>query len=340
MEPKMVLFLLFDNNRIIFEYPHHMAILKDPMKILMHAYNNGYAIGAFNVNNMEITQAIVAAHVKKDAPLILQLSSGARKYANTDMLVSIIRELSRQNPNLPIIIHQDHGDTIETCESAITAGFNSVMIDASHYPLAENIRISKEVVDMAHSRGVIVEAELGMLGGIEEHVQVDEKDARLTDPTEAVEFVKQTKCDTLAVAVGTSHGAYKFAGDCNVDVDRVKLLTKVLPGVPLVMHGSSSVPQEYVTIVNKYGGDLAGAKGVSEETISEAVKYGVSKVNIDTDLRLVMTAMIRKVFAENPAEFDPRKYLGPARDEIQKMVEHKIDVLGATGMASKIREIL
>lgn len=306
-------------------------IVTDPKKLLMHAYENGYALGAFNVNNMEITQAIVAAHAAKNAPVILQLSSGARKYANTKMLVDIIKSMSEQYPELPIIIHQDHGANFSICESAIAAGFTSVMIDASHEDFDTNVSITKEVVDYAHERGVIVEAELGMLGGVEEHVSVDEKDARLTDPKEAVEFVKQTGCDTLACAIGTSHGAYKFSGDGKVDIDRVKELTRVLPGVPLVMHGSSSVPSEYVELVNKYGGDLGGARGVLEETISEAVQYGVSKVNIDTDLRLVMTGMVRKILVENPKEFDPRKYLGAARDEIQKMVEHKIDVLGSEG---------
>ena len=308
-----------------------MPIVKNPMELMLDAYHGGYAIGAFNVNNMEITQAIVQAHAAKNAPVILQLSSGARKYANTKMLVDIIKSISEQYPILPIIIHQDHGADLATCQSAIEAGFNSVMIDASHYDLAENIRITREVVDFAHGKGVIVEAELGMLGGIEEHVQVDEKDARLTDPEEAVQFIAETNCDTLACAIGTSHGAYKFSSDGKVDIDRVKVLTKKIPKTPLVMHGSSSVPQKYVEIVNKYGGDLGGARGVTEETISEAVQFGVSKVNIDTDLRLVMTAMIRKVMIESPKEFDPRKYLGPARDEIQAMVEHKIDILGSGG---------
>lgn len=308
-----------------------MAIVQNPLELMLDAYRDGYAIGAFNVNNMEISQAIVAAHAAKKAPLILQLSKGARKYADTDMLMAIIHALAAQYPEVPIIVHQDHGDSFETCKSAIEAGFNSVMIDASHEDFANNVRITKEVVDFAHSKNVIVEAEIGQLGGIEEHVSVDEKDARLTDPDEAVKFVAETQCDTLACAIGTSHGAYKFSSDGKVDVDRVKVLTEVLPNVPLVMHGSSSVPQEYVEIVNKYGGDLAGARGVDEATISEAVKYGVSKVNIDTDLRLVMTAMIRKVLTEDPKQFDPRKYLGPARDEIQKMVEHKIDVLNSGG---------
>jgi fructose-bisphosphate aldolase, class II len=309
-------------------------IVQNPLDLMMDAKNGDYAIGAFNVNNMEITQAIVAAHVAKNAPLILQLSNGARKYANTKMLVDIIKSMEAQYPDLPIIIHQDHGDSLDTCASAIEAGFNSVMIDASALPFAENIAKTKEVVDFAHAKGVIVEGELGTLGGIEEHVQVDAKDARLTDPEEAIEFVRETGIDTLACAIGTSHGAYKFAGGCNVDVPRVAKLSEVIPNTPLVMHGSSSVPQEYVEMVNKYGGDLAGAKGVDESTIAEAVQYGVAKVNIDTDLRLVMTAMIRKVFIEEPKQFDPRKYLGPARDEIQKMVEHKIDVLGS---ANKIR---
>ncbi|MBT3348861.1 class II fructose-1,6-bisphosphate aldolase [bacterium] len=306
-------------------------IVKNPLDLMLDAKNGNYAIGAFNVNNMEITQAIVAAHAAKNAPLILQLSNGARKYARTEMLIDIIRSMERQYPNLPIIVHQDHGDSLETCASAIEAGFNSVMIDASALPFAENIEKTKEVVDFAHSKNVIVEGELGTLGGIEEHVVVDEKDARLTDPEEAVEFVAKTGIDTLACAIGTSHGAYKFSGGCNVDVPRVEKLSQVIPNTPLVMHGSSSVPQQYVEIVNQFGGDLTGAKGVDEETISAAVDFGVAKVNIDTDLRLVMTAVIRKVFMENPKEFDPRKYLGPARDEIQKMVEHKIDVLRSGG---------
>ena len=306
-----------------------MAIVKNPLELLNHAKDNGYAIGAFNVNNMEISQAIMAAHAAKKAPVVLQLSSGARKYANTTMLVDIIKSLVKQYPEVPVIIHQDHGADLETCISAIDAGFNSVMIDASHYDLEENIRITKEVVDYAHARGVIVEAELGQLGGIEEHVSVDEKDAHLTNPDEAEEFVRRTGCDTLACAIGTSHGAYKFSSDGKVDIDLVKTLTKILPNTPLVMHGSSSVPQEYVEMCNTYGGDLGGARGVLEETIADAAQYGISKVNIDTDLRLVMTAVIRKVFIESPKEFDPRKYMGPARDEIQKMVEHKIDVLGS-----------
>jgi fructose-bisphosphate aldolase class II len=247
------------------------------------------------------------------------------------MLVDIIQSMADQYPELPIIIHQDHGSSLDVCSSAIDAGFNSVMIDASHEDFEENIRITKEVVDFAHAKNVIVEAELGQLGGIEEHVSVDEKDAHLTKPDEAVEFIKRTGADTLACAIGTSHGAFKFSSDGKVDIDLVQELTKVLPKTPLVMHGSSSVPQEYVELVNKYGGDLACARGVDESTISEAVKYGVAKVNIDTDLRLVMTAMIRKVFVEDPKAFDPRSYLGPARDEIQKMVEHKIDVLGSAG---------
>jgi fructose-bisphosphate aldolase class II len=308
-----------------------MAIVQNPLELMLDAYRGGYAIGAFNVNNMEISQAIVGAHAAQKAPLILQLSKGARKYANTDMLMAIIHALAKQYPEVPIIVHQDHGDTFETCKSAIDAGFNSVMIDASHEDFENNVRITKEVVDFAHDKNVIVEAEIGKLGGIEEHVSVDEKDARLTDPVEAKSFVAETSCDTLACAIGTSHGAYKFSSDGKVDVERVKKLTEVLPDVPLVMHGSSSVPPEYVAIVNEFGGDLAGARGVNEATISEAVKYGVSKVNIDTDLRLVMTAMIRKIFVENPKEFDPRKYLGPARDEIQKMVEHKIHVLNSAG---------
>lgn len=306
-----------------------MSIVDNPLDLLMDAYHNKYAIGAFNVNNMEITQAILSAHANQQAPVILQLSSGARKYANTKMLVDIIKSLSSQYPKVPIIIHQDHGADLETCKSAIEHGFNSVMIDASAYDFEKNVKITKEVVDFAHSKNVIVEAELGKLGGVEEHVTVAEKDARLTDPDEAVEFIKETNCDTLACAIGTSHGAYKFSSDGKVDIDRVKQLTKVIPNVPLVMHGSSSVPKKYVDMCNKYGASLNGARGVEESTISEAAQYGVSKVNIDTDIRLVMTGVIRKFLVDHPSEFDPRKYLSIARDEIQEMVEHKIKVLGS-----------
>ena len=296
------------------------------------AYSSEYAIGAFNVNNMEIIQGIVEAAEEEKAPLILQISKGARKYAQHEYLMGLI-EIALKISNLPIVVHLDHGDSFELCKSCIDGGFTSIMIDGSHLPFDENIALTKQVVEYAHPRGIPVEAELGKLAGVEEHVSVAEKDAIFTNPDEAVEFVERSGCDSLAVAIGTSHGAYKFKGTPKLDFERLHEIEKRLPGFPLVLHGASTVIPEFVEECNKYGGKIPGAQGVPEEMISEAVKTGVCKVNIDTDLRLAMTAKIRKEFAENPSNFDPRKYLGPARTAIKEMVKRKLHVLGVAGKA-------
>ncbi len=296
------------------------------------AYGNRYAIGAFNVNNMEIIQGIVEAAEEENAPLILQISKGAREYARHEYLMKLI-DAALEISDLPIAVHLDHGDSFELCKSCIDGGFTSVMIDGSHLPFAENIALVKKVVDYAHPRGIPVEAELGRLSGIEEHVSVSEKDAIYTNPKEAKEFVERSGCDSLAVAIGTSHGAYKFKSEPNLDFERLKKIEEALPGFPLVLHGASTVLPEFVELCNKYGGKLPGAKGVPEKMIKQAVEGAVCKVNIDTDLRLAMTASIRKEFAENPANFDPRKYLAPARQAIKDMVKHKLHVLNVAGKA-------
>ncbi|NLK40550.1 MAG: class II fructose-1,6-bisphosphate aldolase [Planctomycetes bacterium] len=307
-------------------------------KMFEMAYKNGYAIGAFNVNNMEITQGIVNAVVQEQAPLILQISKGARQYAKMSYLRAIIDVAVTENPDIPIVMHLDHGDSFELCKQCVDDGFTSVMIDASHAPFEENIRVTKQVVDYAHARGVVVEAELGQLGGIEEHVQgVDDVMAHLTDPDQAVEFVERTGVDSLAVAIGTSHGAYKFKSEPKLAFDVIEKIQAKLPGFPLVMHGSSSVPKEFKDLINKYGGQMPDAKGVPEEAISKAAKMAVCKVNIDTDLRMALTAKIREVFWTKPAEFDPRKYLGPGREAITEMVKHKLHVLGCAGKAAECR---
>ncbi len=287
------------------------------------AYEGKYAVGAFNVNNMEIIQGIVEAAKETKAPLILQVSAGARKYANPIYLKKLV-EAAEEESGLEIALHLDHGDSFEICKQCIDDGFTSVMIDGSALPFEENIALTKKVVDYAHERGVVVEAELGKLAGVEDDVQVDAKDATYTDPDQAVEFVERTGVDSLAIAIGTSHGAYKFKGEPKLDFDRLETITNKLPGFPLVLHGASTVIPEFVDACNKYGGEIPGAQGVPEEMLTKAAQYGVCKINIDTDLRLAMTAAIRKEFAENPENFDPRKYLGPGRDAIQGMVKHKI----------------
>ncbi|HAL45058.1 MAG TPA: fructose-bisphosphate aldolase, partial [Phycisphaerales bacterium] len=284
-------------------------------KMFKMAYKNGYAIGAFNVNNMEITQGIVDAVAEKKAPLILQISRGARKYASMSYLKAIIDVAVKENPDIPICMHLDHGDTFEGCKQCVDDGFTSVMIDASHHSFEDNIKITKQVVEYAHAHGVVVEAELGQLGGIEEDVvglSHDEVANHLTDPEQAIEFVKKTGCDSLAVACGTSHGAYKFKTEPKLAFDVIQKVADKLPGFPLVMHGSSSVLPEFKDLINKYGGKMPDAMGVPESAITKAGKMAVCKVNIDTDLRMAMTAKIRQVFAEKPGEFDPRNYLGPA----------------------------
>jgi fructose-bisphosphate aldolase class II len=305
-------------------------------KMFEMAYKNGYAIGAFNVNNMEITQGIVEAVVEEKAPLILQISKGAREYAKMSYLKAIIEVAVKENPQIPICMHLDHGDTFEICKQCVDDGFTSVMIDASHSSFAENVKLTKQVVEYAHAHGVVVEAELGQLGGIEEHVKgVDDVMAHLTDPDQVVEFVGKTGCDSLAIAIGTSHGAYKFKTAPKLAFDVVEKVQKKLPNFPLVMHGSSSVLPEFKDLINKYGGKMPEAMGVPEEAITQASKMAVCKVNIDTDLRMALTAKIRQVFAEKPGEFDPRKYLTPGREAIRLMVKHKLHVLGCAGKAGE-----
>lgn len=312
--------------------------LVDTKKMFKAAYDNKFAIGAFNVNNMELLQGIIGGVAEKKSPLILQISRGARKYANMKYLRALI-DVAVSETDIPIVIHLDHGDTFETCKECIDEGFTSVMIDGSHLPYEENVEATKKVCDYAHSKDpyVSVEAELGRLGGIEEDVVgVSEEDLHkfLTDPDQACDFVEKTGCDSLAVACGTSHGAYKFKKEPKLAFDLLGELTKRMPNYPLVMHGSSTVPQYLVEEINKYGGKMPNAMGVPEDAIHQAgATTGVCKVNIDTDLRLALTASIRKVFAEKPAEFDPRKYLGPGREAIQQIVAHKVEVLGCAGKA-------
>ena len=283
----------------------------------------GFAIGAFNVNNMEIIQAIVDAASKENSPVILQASSSAIKYARPTYLKKMV-EAAVEETNIPIALHLDHGPDFETCKACIDAGFTSVMIDGSKYDFEENVAITKKVVDYAHERGVVVEAELGKLAGIEDEVNVAASDAMYTDPEQAKEFVERTGCDSLAIAIGTSHGAYKFKGEAKLRFDILAKIKELIPNTPIVLHGASTVIPELVEMCNKYGADIPGAKGVPDEMLNEASKSGVSKINVDTDLRLAMTGAIRKAFAENPSAFDPRKYLSPARDLIEETVAHKI----------------
>ena len=299
------------------------------------AYDGGYAIGAFNVNNMEIVQGITEAAAELRAPLILQVSKGARAYANHTYLMKLV-EAAVIETGLPICLHLDHGDSFELCKSCIDGGFTSVMIDASSKPFEENIAITKQVVEYAHDHGVVVEAELGTRAGIEDEVKVEEGHASYTRPEEVQEFVERTGCDSLAIAIGTSHGAYKFKPGTKPQLrfDVLEAVEKNLPGFPIVLHGSSSVPQNFVDEINKYGGNMPGAIGVPEDQLRQAARSAVCKINIDSDLRLAMTATIRKYFAEHPADFDPRQYLKPARAAIKEMVKHKIvDVLGCDGKA-------
>ncbi|MEP0843568.1 MAG: ketose-bisphosphate aldolase [Phycisphaerae bacterium] len=308
------------------------------------AYDGGFAIGAFNVNNMEITQGIIEACAAEKSPLILQISKGARKYANMRYLRHIITAAVEEHPELPIAIHLDHGDSVDLVQTCLKDGFTSVMIDGSHHPYEENVSLTKAVVEVAHAGGVTVEAELGMLGGIEEDVVgLDpaeyEKNVEkfLTDPRQARDFSQRTGIDSLAVAIGTSHGAYKFKHEAKLAFNRIEEIMKTCPGLPLVMHGSSSVPQEFIDLINRYGGNMPNAKGVPEDQIHMAVtRYGVCKVNIDTDLRLALTAKIREVFATKPAEFDPRNYLGPGREAIVTMVRRKLHVLNSAGKAEAV----
>ena len=309
------------------------------------AYDGGYAIGAFNVNNMEMIQGIVEAGKKQNAPLILQVSKGARNYANPKYLKKLV-EAAVEDSGLPIALHLDHGDSYELCKSAIDDGFTSVMIDASGLSFYDNIKLTSEVVKYAHDHGVVVEAELGTLAGIEDEVVVEAGHESYTRPEEVEEFVSRTGCDSLAIAIGTSHGAYKFtAAQCTrneegilvpppLRFDVLEECIKRLPGFPIVLHGSSSVPQEFVKMVNEYGGNMPDAVGIPEEQLRKAATLAVCKINIDSDIRLAMTGNIRKYFAEHPDHFDPRQYLKPARQAVKDMVAHKIvHVLGSDGKA-------
>jgi fructose-bisphosphate aldolase class II len=294
------------------------------------AYAGGYAIGAFNVNNMEIIQGITEAAKEENAPLILQVSAGARKYANHTYLMKLI-EAAIIETDLPICVHLDHGDSFDLCKSCIDGGFTSVMIDGSHHPLKDNIELTKKVVDYARSQKdyITVEGELGRLAGVEDDVKVSEKDSSYTDPDDVEEFVKSTGVDSLAIAIGTSHGAYKFKGEAKLRFDILEEVSRRLPGFPIVLHGASSVLPEYADIINQFGGKMPGAKGVPEEMLRKAATMSVCKINIDTDIRLAVTATIRKYFHDNPSHFDPREYLRPARAEIVKLVKHKlVNVLG------------
>ena len=310
------------------------------------AYKDGYAVGAFNVNNMEIVQGITEACKEEKAPVILQVSKGARAYANHTYLVKLVEAAVLECPEIPIVLHLDHGPDFETCKACIDGGFTSVMIDASSKPFAENIEITRKVVEYAHAHGVVVEAELGTLAGIEDDVKVEHGAASYTRPEEVEEFVTKTGCDSLAIAIGTSHGAYKFtAAQCTrnekgilvpppLRFDVLHECEKRLPGFPIVLHGSSSVPQDYVKMINENGGRMPDAVGIPEEQLREAARSAVCKINIDSDLRLAMTGTIRQFFNEHPDKFDPREYLKPARANIKELVRHKlVDVLGCNGKA-------
>ena len=310
------------------------------------AYNGGYAVGAFNVNNMEIVQGITEAAGELNSPVILQVSKGARAYANHTYLVKLVEAAVLENPDVPIALHLDHGDSFELCKSCIDGGFTSVMIDMSSKPFDENVAITKQVVEYAHAHGAVVEAELGALAGVEDEVNVSAEDSAYTRPEEVQEFVERTGCDSLAIAIGTSHGAYKFTpAQCTrnekgilvpppLRFDILDEIVKNIPGFPIVLHGSSSVPQEFVAMVNQYGGAMPDAVGIPEEQLRKAAESAVCKINIDSDIRLGMTGNIRKYFAEHPDHFDPRQYLKPARQAVKDMVAHKIvNVLGSDGKA-------
>jgi fructose-bisphosphate aldolase class II len=307
--------------------------LVNTRELFRKAYEGGYAIGAFNVNNMEIIQGITEGGKLENAPLILQVSAGARKYAKHVYLMKMI-EAAILDTDLPIVVHLDHGPDFETCKSCIDGGFTSVMIDGSHLSFEENIAVTKKVVEYAHDRNVTVEGELGRLAGVEDAVAVNDDDARYTDPAEVQEFVSRTGVDSLAIAIGTSHGAFKFKGEPRLRFDILEKVAQKLPGFPIVLHGASSVIPEYVDMINQYGGDMPGAQGVPEAMLRKAAQMAVCKINIDSDLRLAFTAVIRKHLAEHPDHFDPRQYMTDARTALREMVRHKIvSVLGCNGKA-------
>ncbi len=307
--------------------------LVNTKEMLSKAYQGGYAVGAFNVNNMEIVQGITEAAAELKSPLILQVSAGARKYAKNSYLVKLV-EAALLECDLPIALHLDHGADFEICKSCVDGGFTSVMIDGSHHSFEENIAVTRKVVEYAHARGVTVEGELGKLAGIEDDVNVSDDDALYTNPDEVEEFVTKTGVDSLAIAIGTSHGAFKFAGEPKLRFDILEEVARRLPGFPIVLHGASSVPQEYVAEINQFGGKMAGAQGVPEHMLRQAARLAVCKINIDSDIRLAVSAGIRKHLAEHPEHFDPRDYLRPARDNVRAIVKHKIlEVLGCEGKA-------
>lgn len=310
--------------------------LVNTKELFKKAYAEGYAIGAFNVNNMEIVQGITEAAAELKAPVILQASAGARKYAGHTYLVKLVEAAVTEHPDIPIVLHLDHGASFDICKDCIDGGFTSVMFDGSSKPYEANVEEARRVVEYAHKYNVTVEAELGKLAGIEDAVSVDADKAQFTDPGEVEDFVTKTGVDSLAIAIGTSHGAYKFKPGQKPQLrfDILKEVSDRLPGFPIVLHGASSVPQEYVKMVNQYGGQMPDAIGIPEEMLREAAKMAVCKINVDSDLRLAMTASVRKHFAEHPDHFDPRQYLGDAREAIKTIVEHKINtVLGCAGKA-------
>ncbi len=301
--------------------------------MLKKAYEGGYAIGAFNVNNMEIIQGITEAAKEENAPLILQVSAGARKYAKHVYLMKLI-EAAEADTGLPIVVHLDHGADFDICKSCIDGGFTSVMIDGSHFPFEENMELTRKVVEYAHKYNVTVEGELGRLAGVEDEVKVSHEDSSYTDPAQVQEFVENTGVDSLAIAIGTSHGAFKFKGEPKLRFDILEEVAKRLPGFPIVLHGASSVIPSYVEMINQYGGNMPGAQGVPEDMLRKAASMAVCKINIDSDLRLAFTGEVRRHFAEHPDHFDPRQYLTDARNGVREMVRHKIvDVLGCNGKA-------
>ena len=309
-----------------------MAIISTK-EMFKKAYANHYAVGAFNINNMEIIQAVTEAAAEEKSPVILQVSAGARKYAKPAYLLALAKAAC-EDSGIDFALHLDHGDSFEICKACIDQGFSSVMIDGSKYSFEENIELTKKVVDYAHSRGIVVEGELGKLAGIEDDVNVSAEDAMYTNPDEVEEFVSKTGVDSLAIAIGTSHGAFKFKGEPKLRFDILEEISRRLPEFPIVLHGASSVNQEYVKVINENGGNLADAKGVPEELLRKAATMAVCKINIDSDIRLACTVAIREVFFKSPEIFDPRSYLGPARENVKNLVKHKIkNVLGSSGMA-------
>ena len=301
--------------------------LTDTKEMFRKAYEGHYAIGAFNVNNMEIIQGIMEAAHEEQSAVILQASEGARKYAGSPYIVDLVKTAVRQYPEIPVALHLDHGSCFEVCKDCIDGGFTSVMFDGSKHPFEENVRITKRVVEYAHAHGVVVEAELGRLAGVEDMVSVDAKDAIFTDPEEAAEFVALTGCDSLAIAIGTSHGAYKYSGEPYLDYERLEKVGKLLPDYPIVLHGASTVIPEYVAKCNEFGGKVLGAKGVPEDMLRKAATMAVCKINIDTDIRLAMTAAIRESLVKHPENFDPRSYLKAGRQAVKDMVSHKIQAV-------------